>query len=60
MGTEKKKIEDMEYNKHIPYGTVPLWNDDDIIMEDVEELVNKNGTIKTEEVWKQKQKQIIV
>lgn len=50
MRIEKKKVEDMEYNKHIPYGTVPLWNDDDIIMEDVEELVNKNGTIKTEEV----------
>lgn len=56
---EKKKIEYMEYNKHIPYGTVPLWDDDDIILEDVEELINKNGTIKTEEIWKQKRLNIV-
>ena len=47
---EKKKIEHMEYNKYIPYGTVPIWDDDDIILEDVEDLINKNGTIKTEEI----------
>ena len=56
---EKKKIEYMEYNKHIPYGTVPLWDDGDIILEDVEELINKNGTIKTEEIWKQKKVNIL-
>ena len=56
---EKKKIEYMEYNKHIPYGTVPLWDDEDIILEDVEELINKNGTIKTEEIWKQKKVNIL-
>lgn len=46
----KKKIENMEYNKYIPYGTVPLWDDEDILMEDVEELILKNGTIKMEEI----------
>ena len=56
---EKKKIEHMEYNKYIPYGTVPIWDDEDIILEDVEELINKNGTIKTEEVWKHKKVNIL-
>ena len=56
---EKKKIEHMEYNKYIPYGTVPIWDDEDIILEDVEELINKNGTIKTEEIWKQKKVNIL-
>ena len=55
----KKKIENMEYNKNIPYGTVPQWDDEDIIMEDVEELILKNGTIKMEEIWKQKRPSIL-
>ena len=40
----------IDFYKNIPYGTVPQWDDEDIIMEDVEELILKNGTIKMEEI----------
>lgn len=58
MNEENKRP--VDFYKNIPYGTVPQWNDEDILMEEVEDIIYKNGTIKTEEVWKQKQKQIIV
>lgn len=44
----------VNFYKRIPYGTIPQWNDEDILMEEVEDIIYKNGTIKTEEVWKQK------
>jgi len=48
--TKEKPKKILQSDVNIPYMTVPIWNDDDIVMEDVEELVNKYGTIKTEEV----------
>ena len=45
----KKEIP-VDYYKRIPYGIVPQWNDEDILMEEVEDIIYKNGTIKTEEV----------
>jgi len=49
--TKEKPKKILQSDIDIPYMTVPIWNDDDIVMEDVEEIVNKYGTIKTEEVW---------
>mgnify|MGYP006956413268 FL=1 len=48
MNEENKRP--VDFYKHIPYGTVPQWSDEDILMEEVEDIIYKNGTIKTEEV----------
>ena len=55
----EKNKRPVDFYKHIPYGTVPQWSDEDILMEEVEDIIYKNGTIKTEEVWKQKRLNII-